>query len=239
MELNHKIKNIKHKAYSGIAGQQRKQYCIEYQRTQTQIINQTYKIFVNALARRDQKITCEKGCCYCCFQHVWVTLGGGVAIVDYLYNNDKVMNQFLENYKKWKIRAMDISRELDSASMLALKEDDMITFLKKSTGNLSSEYLNLQIPCPFLVDSTCSIYSIRPLCCASHYSTHPPEWCSPTNPNQPRLSEFMPGGEDLYKLAELAEPRLTLYQVTMPSLVNNLLTEDISNVIKNLEMYSH
>ena len=226
-----KIRNVKRKAYLGSVGTQRKKFCTEYQRASAQILDKMYKTFVVGLTQKGKRISCKKGCTYCCFQHISVPLAHGIVIVDYLYSNDKVMKIFLSNYGQWQDAAGTIPKEFDAKYISAVKTSDPNVLLTLHGDYLTSRYFNMQIACPFLVKSTCSIYAVRPMCCASHYSTDPCEWCSPTNTNHPVTYEVMPSDDDLYKLASLAGPQLSIYQATMPSLVYNILTEGLPSVL--------
>jgi Fe-S-cluster containining protein len=162
-----------------------------------------------------------------------VTLGHGIVVVDYLYSNDNVMRQFLSNYEQWRESAESISKEIDIRYRSAVNASQPISLMKASREPLIDRYFGLQIACPFLVKSSCAIYSIRPMCCAAHYSVNPPEWCSQTNPNNPRLYEVMPSEQYIYRLADLGPPLLSIYQVTLPILIYRLLTEGLSTILKD------
>lgn len=233
MRKVHQIQLVKRKAYLGADGARRKKFCDEYQRTLTQIWAKTYNVFVASLALKGEKISCKKGCTYCCFQHVSVTLAHGIVVVDYLYSNDNVMRQFLSNYEQWQESAESISKEIDVLYRSAINTSQPISSLKASIDPFSDRYFDLQIPCPFLVKSACAIYNIRPMSCAAHYSVNPCEWCSQTDPHNSPTYEVMPSSDDLYRLATLADPRLSIYQVTLPILIYRLLTEGLSTVLND------
>jgi len=233
MRKAHQIQLIKRKAYLGADGARRKKYCAKYQQTLALIQTKIYDALVARLTLKGERISCKKGCTYCCFQHIWVTLGHGIAVVDYLYSNDNVMRQFLSNYEKWRESAESISKEIDIWYRSTINASKSISLMEAFREPLTERYFDLQIPCPFLVKSSCAIYSIRPICCAAHYSVSPPEWCSQTNPNNPRLYEEVPSEQDIYRLAVLGPPHLSVYPVTLPILIYRLLTEDLSTVLKD------
>lgn len=233
MHKAHQIRLIKRKAYLGVDGARRKKYCAEYQQKLALIQTRTYDAFIARLTPKGERISCKRGCTYCCFQYISVTLGHGIVVVDYLYSNDNVMRQFLSNYEQWRESAESISKEIDMLYKSAINQSQPISLMKASTGPLTDRYFDLQIPCPFLVKSSCAIYSIRPMCCAGHYSVSPNEWCSQTNPNKPCIYEVMPSEQDIYGLAVLGPPLLSIHQVTLPILVYRLLTEGLSTVLKD------
>jgi len=233
MRKAHQIRLVKRKAYLGADGARRKKFCAEYQRTLTQIWTKTYNVFVSSLALKGERISCRKGCAYSCFQHVSVTLAHGIVIVDYLYSNDNVMRQFLSNYEKWRESAESICKEMDVLYRLAMNTSQPISSLRASRDPLVDRYFGLQIPCPFLVKSACAIYTIRPMCCAAHYSVNACEWCSQTDQHNSPTYEVMPDDGDIYTLATLADPRSSIYQVTLPILIYRLLTEGLSTVLND------
>jgi len=54
---------------------------------------------------------------------------------------------------------------------------------------LYRRYLALALPCPFLVEETCSIYSWRPIACRQYFVTSPESWCAdPFGNNVRRVS---------------------------------------------------
>lgn len=220
-------------AYLGVRGAERKKFCTEYRRTLTQIWARIDNDIRARLAPKGERISCKKGCTYCCFQHVGVTLAHGIAIVDCLYSTEIVMRQFLSNYEQWQESAGDISKEIDVLFKSSATRSQSISSAKAFTEPLSDGYFNLQIACPFLVNSACAIYNIRPMCCAAHISVDPCEWCSQTDPHKPRVYEVMPGHDDLYELYTLADPQFSVYQVTLPILIYRLLTEGLPTVVND------
>lgn len=233
MRKAHRIQLVMRKAYLGGDGARRKKYCAEYRQTLALVQTRTHDAFVARLTSKGERISCRKGCTHCCFQHVSATLGHGMAVVDYLYSNDNVMSQFLSSYEQWRGSGESISREIDTWYSSAVNASQPISLMKASIEPLSKRYFGLQIPCPFLVESSCAIYSIRPMCCAAHYSVDEPQWCSPTIPNEPRLYEVMPSRQDIYRLGVLGPPLLSIYQVTLPILIYKLLTEGLSTIVKD------
>lgn len=233
MDKARQIRLVKRLAYLGAGGAKRKKLCTEYGRTLTQIWAKTDKVLLARLALKGERISCKKGCTYCCFQHVAVTLAHGIAVVDYLYSNENVMRQFLSNYEQWQKSAVSISKELDALFKSAANQSQSISAARALSEPLSDRYFNLQIACPFLVDSACAIYNIRPMCCAAHISVSPCEWCSQTDPHRPTVYEVMPADDDLYRLATLADPQFSICRVTLPILIYRLLIEGLPTVVSD------
>jgi len=228
MHKTHRIKNIRRKAYKGVSGAKRKQFCDEYRRVLPQVYSSFHKRCVETL-REGEQISCKNGCFYCCYQHVWVTLGEGIVIVDYLYSHDDVLNNFLNNYPQWQESVGDISRELDAGYNSAIQERDPAAVLRQADNPLILSYYDIQVPCPFLFNSSCSIYEVRPLNCAGHYSTSPCEWCSKSSPKKPVLRGIIPDESDMIKLMSLPNitPSLFLHRSTLPIMVYELLVDGL------------
>lgn len=224
MHKTHQIKNTKRKAYKGTGGARRKQFCDEYRRILPQIYSNLRNACTKTLEEGEQ-ISCRKGCCYCCYQHVWVTLGEGIVIVDYLYSHDGVLNSFLDEYPQWREFVGNISRELDAAYNSAIQDHDPDAILRQADNPLILSYYDIQVHCPFLVNSSCSIYEVRPWNCAGIYSTSPCEWCSKGSPKQPRIRGLFPSESDMIKFFSLpdATPSLWLHRSTLPMMVYELL----------------
>jgi hypothetical protein len=67
---------------------------------------------------KGERMTCRKGCFFCCLLHVEATIQECEVIVYYLYQNEDALKSFLKNYPRWrnKIRENgDIFKELGEA----------------------------------------------------------------------------------------------------------------------------
>ena len=228
MHRSHQIKNTKRKAYRGISGAKRQQFCDGYHRVLPQMYSSLRNGCMKTLKEGEQ-ISCKKGCFYCCYQHVWVTLGEGIAIVDYLYSHDGVLRNFLDNYTQWQESVGDISRELDAGFNSAIQERDSNAILRQADNPLVLSYYDMQVPCPFLFSSSCSIYEVRPRNCAGHYSTSPCEWCSKNSPEEPRILDIVPSESDITMFFSLPNfaPNLWLHRSTLPIMVYELLVNGL------------
>lgn len=239
MHKARQIKNIRGKAYIGVDGARRKQFCGEYKKMLPQIYSNLYNAYIETLQEGEQ-ISCNKGCFYCCYQHVSVNTAHGILIVDYLYSHDVVLKNFLSNYPQWKESAWNIPHEIDTEFNLAMQERNPTAILRHSNNPLSSSYFDIQVPCPLLLNSSCSIYEVRPLNCAGHYSTSPCEWCSKSSPKEPRIVEVFPGESDMIKFISLPNvtPNLFLHQSTMPIMVYELLVDGLPAFLSKSGMNS-
>lgn len=229
-----RIKQLKDKAYTGAQGANRRTFCQAYRRTLTRIRAKTETQFAAKLSFLGEKVSCAKGCATCCFQHISAPAAHCIAVVDFLYEKEPVLAQFLNNYKSWEEKAGNLSGEIDTAYNAAI--DPLHTLISGASGQaLSRSYFEQRIPCPFLVDSACSIYEVRPICCAAHRAVTPREWCDPADTHDVHTYEAVPAGPDLQELVGLAPLRLSLYQVTLPLMVYRMLTQDLADILTAID----
>ena len=225
----HKIQIIKKGASKGQYGAWRIRMCKQFKVIRDEEVKECNKELIEQLTEEGKTISCKKGCNYCCFQYISSSIAEGILIVDYLYRNDSILRTFIKNYEKWKESAGTASREITSAwtrSFLS-KSNSFVSF-----EDVKGQYYDLQIPCPFLINSSCSVYAVRPLVCASFYSASPPELCAPTTKEEPDCRKVFPSDDFSVRLADLGLPELFSNQNSMPITVFNLLTKPFGEVIK-------
>ena len=225
------IKKIEAKENIGSYGTWRKEFCKKYLEMLIRIRKNTLNSFVETLTSKGEMITCRKGCAYCCFEHVTVSVAHGIVIVDYLYKRKELLKQFVNNYEKWRHKGYNISDSIDRTRIQASSSSMPINSVMAAIGPLSARYVDMNIQCPFLVDNSCFIYDVRPLPCAGHYSVSPPDWCAPVNPQKPTIHQLIPNEEDLSKIVLLVDPRFILYELTLPIMIYKLLTEGSSSIV--------
>jgi Fe-S-cluster containining protein len=88
---------------------------------------------------------CEAGCVWCCYQRVSASPAEVLRIVDYLRQNH-------------------------SPEELASLHARVVELDQQTRGLSAEERLNIQQPCPLLVDGRCSVYYVRPLTCRGYTS---------------------------------------------------------------------
>ena len=225
------VRNIEIKAHQGDYGSWRRDYCRSYRAVMDRICRQAYDEFKHYRESTGEILSCRRGCAYCCEQYISISLAHGLVIADYLYSKPALLGIFLKNYEKWRNFLAGIS---------ALEELEKYTtfsyLVKRTPQELLNRYAELQIRCPFLSGNDCSIYAVRPICCASHISISAPEYCKADSVNQAMIYEAVPSQEGLGELAMLGEPALSFHQETMPLLVFRLLTEGLPEVLRKLQL---
>ena len=226
------LRRVEIKAHQGEYGAWRKQFCKNYRLIATRICRAASLEQKAYLDSEGSTITCRKGCAYCCSQYISVSLAHGLVIVDYLYiNPPKLLEAFLSRYEKWRRAAAG------SPALVALEKcTNLSPTVKRTPQELLDKYAELDIPCPFLASNACTIYQVRPICCASHVSVSPPDFCRQGSASPALISEAVPLPGELRQLALTGEPLLSLHQETLPSLVFRLLMEGLPEIIRKVEL---
>jgi len=226
------IEKIEAQEKGGPYGAWRRDFCGKYRELLVQARNHSYTALEKKLAATGGRITCRKGCTYCCFHYISVPLAHGIVIVDDLYGRKNLLRTFIRNYERWRHKGNAISKTLDETRVRAFSSSMSIHEIIAVTRPLSMRYLESNIPCPFLEEEACLIYAVRPLPCSGQFSVSPPERCSPDAAEEAVIHQLVADDEDLLKFLELAGPRLMVYEMTLPTLIYRLLTEGASSMIR-------
>ena len=176
-------------AYEGRIGRKREYFCIDYIEEKKRMLKELKAEQFQTISNNGEKITCQKGCLYCCLLYVQASLQEREAIVYYLYHNEAALSIFLGNYTGWskKLRQNgDIFKKcaqlwLDKAAPGASEETS------RALEEEAKRYQEQNLPCPFLHNNLCLIYEVRPYTCAGMVATTPPECCNPASPNKSKV----------------------------------------------------
>jgi hypothetical protein len=230
MDIHRRIDRVQKEAHQGAYGQWRRGYCRSYRATADEILRQIRLEQRNFAGSEGATISCLRGCAYCCSHYISVSLGHGLLITDFLYSNPAAMSAFTRSYPGWRLAA--------GRDGYALRELERYTTYSRDVRHYPQELLDryaaLDVPCPFLSQKACSIYPVRPACCASHVSISPPGLCNPNSTAQPLICETPPEFELLRQLALLGEREMTMHQETLGTLVYRMLTEGLPQILKEL-----
>lgn len=96
------------------------------------------------MGKIDQPLACEAGCSYCCHYHVYIYAAEAFAMVE-------ALQQLPDEVQRTIIQA--VRRNLETIKTLTV-----------------DEYISTNIPCAFLIDGRCGVYSARPSACRHHHS---------------------------------------------------------------------
>jgi hypothetical protein len=63
----------------------------------------------------------------------------------------------------------------------------------------------------------------------------PPEYCAPASKQEPEIRRSVTADEDVVSLAQLTDARLSLFELTLPTMVYRLLTEGSAALMSELK----
>jgi Fe-S-cluster containining protein len=176
-------------AYKGKIGRMRAEFCRHYIAHKQTVFKEIEKDLSDQTAVRREKITCHKGCFYCCSQYIAGTLQESEAIVYYLYQHEVALTNFIRAYPIWREKVR-VNESLFKSIRDILNKGSAEGFTEKNRQAYQEAtvlYLAQNIPCPFLSNGICSIYEVRPWPCAGVVATTPGEWCSPLTNDKPSV----------------------------------------------------
>lgn len=98
---------------------------------------------------------CCSGCCACCHQHVRIVAVEEIAITHYVKTqmSATVKQRVHSNLHSW----LDY---FDRNTPAFVENSDLSKFEEQQQAD--------RFPCPFLLDSKCTIYAVRPIACRSY-----------------------------------------------------------------------
>ena len=119
------------------------------------------------LATDGRNVPCRKGCTACCFFAIEVQLLDIWRIVPEL--------------RTWSPAELARLRRRLTKAMARAKAAGLNLARLQGSLEKRQRYAEARIPCPFLVDSACTIYAARPSACRTHYvvDTDPRECAKP------------------------------------------------------------
>lgn len=129
-----------------------------------------------------RKISCKKGCSYCCYLLVEISWEEAVMLVDWLEaQHPKIKQELIDNIHRNAAKAREILSHYKHAK----------DYIKPYRDNLhipiqayDRYFYKNTIPCPFLYDGACSAYEARPTPCRLHMVTSPSHLCSSDTPDE-------------------------------------------------------
>lgn len=136
-----------------------------------QMTNSFVEIGVGAAEAEGGEISCRKGCGACCRQPVPVAEIESYRLAELVENlpeprRTEVKERFDKAFKHFS--GIGWFERLSECAEKTQKEQEKVVM----------EYFHEGIPCPFLIDESCSIHQDRPLACREYLVTSPAENCS-------------------------------------------------------------
>ena len=168
-------------AYAGDLGGERKKWCEDFIIWKTAQLDKISAEQSRTEASTGRRISCSKGCWFCCCHHVGATLQECDAIVYWLHAHDDVRAAFLMRYHDWRNRIReheDLFQQVNQAITASFGKP-VDPQVREALISKAKAYQDLNILCPFLdlAAHTCSIYPVRPFVCAHYVVVSPSENC--------------------------------------------------------------
>jgi Fe-S-cluster containining protein len=117
-------------------------------------------------------VSCKAGCGACCRQLVPISIFEAEALSAWIRSLPEAHRQELASRFHQTLLALATAGLIDrivNTDWLAETE---------SARKLALDYFYKHVPCPFLVDESCSIHPIRPLICREYLVSSSPEFCN-------------------------------------------------------------
>lgn len=178
-------------------------------------------------------VSCGKGCTECCRHFVTIPVSHAIVIADYLTSSEDALSVFKRGYARWK-NAIEENPEAMALVSRLETFSTMCAEVETSPQELLSEYHILGIPCPFLDGKKCSIYAVRPICCAAYFAVSPPEFCLVGSDMPATIFEVAPSQDELRRLSQITDPRLSWHQEPLPDIVYKILTRGLPEVAEEV-----
>ncbi len=119
----------------------------------------------NEVAKRSGEIGCYDGCDNCCYQAVKASWPEVVLIAHYINTEGK---DFMESIRRYcsEVDVEEVGKLIRSIDLIG--EPRFKRQLREKHGD---------VECPFLEDSSCGIYEVRPITCRAIYFAGPSDEC--------------------------------------------------------------
>ena len=152
---------------------------------------------VEKVINDNKQISCSKGCSHCCYLLVEVSWEEATLLAEWVEaQHPKIKEKLIKN----------ISENAEKARAVFSPYKRTQKYTEPFFGELNFPdmaydryFYKNKIPCPFLIDDSCSAYEVRPTPCRLHMVTSPSELCSRQTPDD------VPGYEVPQDLEDLRE----------------------------------
>ncbi|MEW7987308.1 MAG: YkgJ family cysteine cluster protein [Candidatus Thiodiazotropha sp.] len=142
------------------------------------ITDKVVEIAIAEVIDSGKRISCHSGCGACCSQLVPISKAEGAALLNLVESLPEarrleVRSRFAKNMATLEEAGPGLIDKLEKA---ALDHD------KERIKAIGLAYFDLNLPCPFLQDQSCSIHPHRPLSCREFLVVSDPAYCAKPDP---------------------------------------------------------
>lgn len=128
----------------------------------------------SATAEAGHPISCKAGCGACCRQLVPISIFEAEALTAWIRSLPESDQQELAERFHQALLKLSAAGLIDRLVQMNKEDWRSESELNRRMG---LDYLYQRVPCPFLVDESCSIHPIRPLICREYLVSSPPANC--------------------------------------------------------------
>jgi len=142
-----------------------------------QVTNLYVEMGVAATKSEGVNVSCKKGCNACCYHMI------GLAEFE-TYHIAEIIEEMPEPQRSEVKERINKALKHFAETGWIERFENCSDYSDKESLEVFLDYFKEAVPCPFLVDESCSIYDDRPLMCREYLVTSPAENCSnPTKEN--------------------------------------------------------
>lgn len=154
------------------------------------------EIGVEEARKEGKEVSCQKGCGACCRQPVPLPEFEAYSIAEMV---EKMPEPRRSEVKERFDKALAHFTEIGWVERF----ENCVDLSKEERLEMFLDYFKEGVPCPFLVDDSCSIHQERPMVCREYLVTNPAENCSnPTKQNIDMIEIPIAPSKKLFKLGQ-------------------------------------
>lgn len=146
-------------------------------------------------------ISCCAGCGACCRQPVPISEAEALALLEWVETLPQGQQEELrERFRK-------AAEALEAKGMLERTRGSTVLRERHEIMRFALDYFHAGVPCPFLIDESCSIHPIRPMKCREYLVTSPAVHCAnPTAETIKKVNVPKPFSKILFHLEDHMAP---------------------------------
>ncbi len=173
--------------------------------------------------KEENDVTCQEGCDACCYIVIPASIPEAILIQSFLDQNPDKKETFQTNYIQWR-KKINLQKLLGAMSAGYEAGD-----LEKQGALEKLRTVYGYIACPFLEESLCSIYTVRPISCRQYMTEHNASLCktgATVRLEDSKLDEIAyDTGRNLITQLCSSLDMLAMVDQPVPSFVHELITD--------------
>ena len=140
------------------------------------ITDKVVEIAIAEVSESGKRISCRSGCGACCSQLVPVSKAEATTLLDLV---ESLPDERQAEVRSRFAKSMAV---LDETGLLGELDEAALAHDKARIKAIGLAYFELNLPCPFLHNQSCSIHPHRPLSCREFLVVSDPAYCAKPDP---------------------------------------------------------